>query len=106
VDKKCKNMKKDKNTTVSFETFRNISGYEQSNLTSDNPTSFNGDVRIKKYRVTIEEIVESDEVYIERIQDLWDTCDNMHHWTPIENVAKSLGYELKNKFGNKRKDKY
>jgi hypothetical protein len=88
--------------STSFETFRSIGSYEISNLTNDKPTSFNGDVRIKKYRITIEEVIEAQEVYENRIQELWDKCDNMHHSTPIQNVAKKLGYELKGSYGSKR----
>ena len=89
-------------SSTSFETFRNVGHYEISNLTTDKPTSFNGDVRIKKYRITIEEVIESQEVYEQRVQELWDKCDNMHHFRPIQNTAKKIGYELKGNFGSKR----
>ena len=89
-------------SSTSFETFRSIGSYEISNLTQKEPTSFNGDVRIKKYKVTIEEIIEPKEVYEKRIQELWDKCDNMHHYNPIQNIAKKLGYELKGRYGSKR----
>ena len=89
-------------SSTSFETFRSIGSYEIGNLTQKEPTSFNGDVRIKKYKITIEEVIEPQEGYEQRIQELWDKCDNMHHYTPIKNTAKKLGYELKGNYGSKR----
>ena len=89
-------------SSTSFETFRIIDSYQISNLTQKEPTSFNGDVRIKKYKVTIEEIIEPKEVYEKRIQELWDKCANMHHYNTIQKVAKKIGYELKGNFGSKR----
>jgi len=86
---------------TTFETFRNIGGYEISNLTAKEPSAFNGEIRIKKYKVTIEEIIEPQEVYEQRIQELWDKCDNHHHWKPIESAAKGIGYTLTRKVGNK-----
>ena len=90
------------NNSTSFETFRKIGSFEVSNLTQKNPSSFNGEVRIKKYKVTIEEIIEPKEVYEQRIQELWDKCDNMHHFSPIKSVAEKLNYELKGSVGSKR----
>ena len=92
----------DVSSSTSFETFRSIGSYEIGNLTKKEPTLFNGDVRIKKYKITIEEVIEPQEVYEQRIQELWDKCDNMHHYTPIKNTAKKLGYELKGNHGSKR----
>jgi hypothetical protein len=89
-------------SSTSFETFRSIGSYEISNLIQKEPTSFNGDVRIKKYKVTIQEIIEPKEVYEKRIQELWDKCNNMHHYNPIKNIAKKLGYELKGSIDSKR----
>ena len=94
--------KTDVSSSTSFETFRNIGSYEIGNMTHKEPSSFNGEVRIKKYKVTIEESIEPQEVYEQRIQDLWDRCDNMHHYTPIKKMAEKIGYELKNDFGYKR----
>ena len=89
---------------LSFETFKEIGSYEIGNLTHKEPSSFNGNIRIKKYKVTIEEIIEPKEVYEQRIQDLWDKCNNLHHWKPIHDKAKQLNYELKGNAGNKNKN--
>lgn len=89
------------NKKIEFETFRQISGYYQNQLILKDPSAFNGEVRIKKFKVTIEPIEEPNEVYCQRIQQLWDYCDNHHHWTPIQNVASQLGYTLQGERGNK-----
>jgi hypothetical protein len=88
---------------IEFETFRSVGSYEISNLTKKHPSSINGNVEIHKYRVTIEVIEEPNEVLCERLQYLWDNCDNYHHWTPLHMTAKTLGYTLKGSAGNKLK---
>ena len=96
--KKYNNMKKIK-TFKSFnesidDTFNG--DYEEPNMDIE-PISYDeGDVNSEE-----EEIKEPIEVYQKRIQELWDLCDNFHHWQPIKNVAKELGYELKGQLGNK-----
>lgn len=90
---------------MEFETFRSLGAWHRGQLQSKEPSSFNGDVIIKKTKVTFEVIEESKEVYQERIQQLWDLCDNMNHAEPIKYVAKELGYELKGERGNKIKRK-
>lgn len=88
--------------TISFETFRKIGSYEQSNLTSKEPSSFNGWVRIEKYKITVEQIDEPRDVLIERLQKLWDECDNHHQWQPLKNKAEELFYKLEGSAGSKR----
>lgn len=78
----------------SFETFRNIGSYEITNLTQKEPSCFNGEVCVVKYRVTIEVVEEPVEVLQKRVRKLWRECDNWHHWTPLQNEAKKLGFEL------------
>lgn len=78
----------------SFETFREISDYTIDNLTFENPSCFNGDVRVIKYKVTIEKIEESIEVIQKRIQKLWDECDNWHHREPLRRIGKKYGLNL------------
>lgn len=96
---------KEKEYPKTLETFRPIGFFELSNLKCDEPTSFNGWVQIKKYRITVEEIEEPTEVLVERVQHLWDICDNYHQWVPLRECANSLGYELKGDAGNKREKK-
>lgn len=67
------------------------------------PTCFNGIVRVHRYRITIEEIKESKEVIKGRLIDLWETSDNHHDYNPIQQKAKKLGIELPDTFGKRRK---
>ena len=89
-------------STVSFETFRNIGTYETMNLKKSEPSCFNGMVNFKKYKVTIEEVLEPVEIYQERLQKMWDECDNYHHWQPLKQAANSIGYTLSGSAGSKR----
>ena len=77
-----------------FETFKPVNDYLISGLTSKEPSCFNGKVMVKKYRITIEEIHEPDWVIKERIQDMWDKCDNPHHTKPLRLAADKLGLKL------------
>lgn len=86
-----------------IETFRELGSYYLSELQKDEPTSFNGNVQIKKYRITIEEIVEPVEVYEKRLQELWDNCDNHHHWNPLKYEADKIGYTLIGEAGKTNK---
>jgi hypothetical protein len=85
----------EENKKTEFETFRKIGDYEKWTLWDGEPSCFNGSVSIKKYKVTIELIEESPEVYIGRLQSLWSKCNNHHHWHPLQNAAKEFGLELK-----------
>ena len=80
--------------TKTLETFRSIGAYEMSRLRDDEPSCFNGWVRVKKYKITIELIEEPKEVYAERLNKLWIECDNHHHYEPLISTAKGMGIEL------------
>jgi len=88
---------------ISFDTFTKIGLFEQHNLQSKEPSCFNGNVSIRKYKITIEPIEEPNEVLAERLQKLWYECDNYRHWTPLKNAALQIGYELKGNAGSLRK---
>ena len=88
---------------IEFETFRQIGAYTISNLHQTDPSCFNGDVAVRKYRVTIELIDEPTEVIAARLQQLWDECDNYHHAGPLQVAAKAIGYTLVGSYGSKRK---
>lgn len=81
-----------------FETYKCFGSYDIDQLTQDKPTSFNGNVRAKRYKVTIEEVSTFEEE-CEAVQEMWDYGDNWHHNTPIRNYADKLGYQLKGSFG-------
>lgn len=72
----------------------------------DEPSSWNGYVRVHRYRITVELIDEPKEVLIARLEKLWVECDNTHHYGPLEAAARALGHVLTNNtFGSKRKKK-
>jgi len=79
---------------VTLETFSKINNFVLRQIESNQPSCFNGMVRVRKYRITVEEIVEDDEVIRERIQKLWDNCANHHHWEPLKVAAKEVGLVL------------
>jgi hypothetical protein len=89
-------------SSISFETFKTLSSYDISNIKKDAPSSFNGNVEFRKYKVTVEPVDESFEILSERLQTMWDKCDNFHHWNPLKSAAKSIGYELQGSAGSKR----
>ena len=86
-----------------IETFRAIGSYILQQLKQNEPSCFNGIVDVEKYEITIVKIEEPKKVYKERLQKLWDECDNHHHWNPIKATAKKLGVELIGFAGSKRK---
>lgn len=88
---------------ISFDTFRRLDLYDQHNLQNREPSCFNGNIRICKYKITIEPIEEPNEILCERLQKLWDECDNSHHFDPLKRAALQLGYELKGAAGSLRK---
>ena len=81
----------------SFETFREIDGHAKHQLIQDSPSCFNGMVRVRKYKVTVELIDEPIEVIHARIQKMWDECDNHHNREPLKVEAKKYDLELKYK---------
>jgi len=66
------------------------------------PSCFNGMVRVRRYRITIEEIDEPVEVIAARIQDLWERSNNSNHISALRDAAKKIGYELQGSWGEKR----
>jgi hypothetical protein len=83
------------------ETFQEPSLYQFRS--QDEPSSFNGIVSVRRYRITIELVDEPDEVIAARIQKLWDKCANHHHWESLRAEAKRVGLVLDiGTFGKKR----
>lgn len=80
-----------------IETFRQLGNYELDHMTISEPSCFNGKVSVRRYRVTVEEIIEDDSVIAERIQTLWDNSKNHHEWDPLRAAAEKIGYKIKNK---------
>ena len=79
---------------MEFETFKTIGSYQQHNLEMKEPSCFNGTVEVRKYKVTVELVEETDEVIRERIQLMWDKIDNHHHRTPLRREAAKYGLNL------------
>lgn len=92
-------------TRVEFETFSPPDSYGVQRMQEHHadPDVFNGLVTFRKYRVTIELVEESPKVLQARLQKLWDVSNNTHHWGPLRDAAKSVGYELQGSPGSKRK---
>jgi len=99
-----KQKSKSEDFSIVFETFRRLGSFEIGRLTENQPSCFNGNVAIRKYRVTIEEIEEPKEALQGRLLKLWHECDNHHHWQPLKCAAGELGIELNtNEAGKDRK---
>ena len=89
-----------------IETFRDPRGYWLNNLAQNEPSCFNDDIRIRRYRVTVYEIPEPTEVLATRLRKLWRECDNYTHWESMKFQAKKLGIELSfHDFGKDKKRK-
>lgn len=87
----------------SIETFRKIGGYSLTSLMDNKPSCFNGEVCVKRYKVTIEEIKEPDNIIHARLQKLWEESDNFHHYQPLQSAAKEHGCKLVGNLGDKKK---
>ena len=77
-----------------FETFRDIGAFEVHGMKQGEPSCFNGMVRVTKFRVTIEEVPEDDEVIRERLRKMYAECTNHHHMRPLMAMAKKYGLDL------------
>lgn len=86
-----------------YETYNRIDPWLIDHLVSTKPTCFNGDIRIKRYRITIEEIQEPNVILGQRLQKLWEECDNWHHHDNLITTAKEIGWVLQGDRGQKRK---
>lgn len=88
-----------------LETFRPPGNWELNEWQKSEPSAFNGEVRFKKYRITIDEIEEPVEILQNRLEKLWLECDNIHHWEPLKKAAASIGYNFKGARGSQRPKK-
>ena len=80
-----------------IETFRDIRGYYLKELENVKPNGINY-LSYKKYKVTVEELEESCEVYKQRLQEIYD---EKHSGFKIKlavlNEAKKIGVVIKEK---------
>ncbi len=90
---KERDMRKDVEL-MQFDTFRGVGSYEKSNMLQQEPSCWNGNVRVRKYRITVELIDEPEEVIQARIQKLWDECTNHYNWAAIKSAAALEGVNV------------
>lgn len=84
-----------------YETFSEPSEWSLS--IQGNPSTFNGIVRVVRYKITVDPVDEPVEAIHERLEKLWVECDNMHHYEPLKREAKKHGYVFKGSPGEQRK---
>lgn len=77
-----------------IETFFKPTEWSLRRFEHSEPSCMNGQVSIKRYRLTVEEIEEPIEVLHERLRKLWRQETNPHRWGPIKSEAKRLGLDL------------
>lgn len=76
-----------------IETYRDPS-WDLRNVEQTEPSAWNDDVRIRRYRVTVELVDEPIEVLRDRLRRLWREDEpNHHHWGPMRKMAEQLGMD-------------
>jgi hypothetical protein len=79
---------------VMFETYHRPSKHVLDQLRQELPSCCSGEVSVRRWRVTVEMIEEPVEVLYARMLDLWERCDNHHHWGPLKAEAARWGFKL------------
>ena len=87
---------------IVVETFHVPDAYTRGRVEQSEPSCFNGDVRVRRYRITFDLIDEPNEVLSARLQALWDASDNHHQWHPLRAAAEKIDYELQGSPGSNR----
>lgn len=77
-----------------FETYRGLDPYAINQLIEKEPVCWNGIVRVRKYKVTVELIDEPLEVIHTRLRKLWDANKNHHNNLPLLTEARKYGLSL------------
>lgn len=78
---------------VTIETYRDPM-HDLRDIRQTEPSAWNGDIRIRRYRITVELIDEPVEVLRDRLRALWrQTEPNHHRWGPMRAEAKRLGMD-------------
>jgi hypothetical protein len=88
-----------------FETFRQPSHFLLRGLEQAAYDVFNREVHVRRWRITVETIEETDDVIYARLLDLWERSANFHEWEPLRDAAKALGRELPSDRLGKRREK-
>lgn len=83
---------------LSLTTFRDIGPFEIGQLRQDEPSCFNGQIRVRRFRIYVEPIPEEESILIGRLQKLYDNSTNIHHRNDLLKYAKEKHrYDLHNK---------
>lgn len=93
-----------KETFEVFSETENIYGIAEAKRVNVEPSSFNGLVRVRKFKITVEEIEEKDEIIIERLktlrrEEMNSKYCNWHNITAIDKYFKqTFGEDAYDKF--------
>ncbi len=99
-------MSKKREYPIVIETFVPPNKYATESMERSTPHCLNGELFIRKYRVTVDIIEEPVRDIRARILYLWVTGDNIHHMQPLRDAANKYGLDLEGKgFGCQRKAK-
>ena len=82
-------------TKIEIETFRPLMRWGLNDLTQAVPSCWNGEVRVKRWRITVEEIVDPPEVLAERILTMLREETNHRRRTALLSEASRLGIDVK-----------
>jgi len=74
---------------IEFETYKIVDGYQLESLKKEEPSCINF-LSYRKTKVIIEPIIESNEVYIKRLEKLLTKTNSHRISTMIENEIKKL----------------
>jgi hypothetical protein len=79
---------------TTFQTFFPVGTHNIRDWTQSKPSSFNALIRVKKYRVTIEEVQEPEDVIIDRLVELYKNADSYRERAAIEDYAEACGFNI------------
>jgi hypothetical protein len=77
-----------------FETYWRPKPYNVDHLRNGVPSVGNDEVKVRRWRVTIEPVDESADMLYARLLDLWECSSNHHEWGPLKAAAREIGREL------------
>ena len=73
-----------------IETYQHMDAWRLDQLVAGAPSCLNGEVRVSRYRITVEPIVEPTEVLAARVVHLWRTQRYNQHQTLVLRAAGKL----------------
>ena len=69
----------------------------------EKPSCFNGEVNVRKYKITVEMVDEPIAVIHKRLEKFWVESSNYHDRDPLKDMANRTGYIFKGDFRSKKK---